>query len=153
MATEAEGIELSTRAAYLEHRYVRAVDTFDMETLSSLITDDIRLTRTSGTCQGRDAFFDVYRPLRDYLVLSKHVVGNVLAERGADGAIEIMADFTGTLVFEDRTNLVIGLYHDTAREIDGELRFTHKQIEIQRSFPLPHSASTDTGVRPIASEE
>jgi hypothetical protein len=150
--SDAELAELGARAARLEYRYAFGVDTFDIEALRALATDDVKLTRIGATQDGMENFLNLYRgTIGKGVEVSKHVITNVLADRNADGEIEILAEFTATHVFADKINLTLGRYNDTAREVDGVLMLCHKSITVDRVISLPPSSSTATGVAPAKS--
>src|SRR5439155_17150590 len=108
---------LSERAAQHLYTYARAVDEGDIDTLATLASEDVEITRVDGTHQGRERFLDVYRAFRDSPVQgSKHVVTNVQAHREADGLIRVGAYFEATMFDPDGTRRVIGQYSDSLRE-------------------------------------
>src|SRR3954451_14160830 len=85
-ATTADTATLAARSAQLYYTYARAVDEGDLDTLRSIVTDDVLITRGSNaTEQGVEAFLDVYRAHNALNVpVCKHVVTNVLAEPDGD---------------------------------------------------------------------
>jgi 3-phenylpropionate/cinnamic acid dioxygenase small subunit len=131
---------LAARSAQLYYIYARAVDEGDLDTLRSIVTDDVRVTRGDHpTEQGVEAFLDVYRAHNALRIpVCKHVVSNVLAE--PDGAeIRTHAYFQATFLEQERTRVVIGLYDDVHVECDGQLKLAHKKIRVQRVLELPPS--------------
>jgi 3-phenylpropionate/cinnamic acid dioxygenase small subunit len=140
-ATSTDTATLAARSAQLYYTYARAVDEGDLDTLRSIVTDDVRITRGDNpTEQGVEAFLDVYRAHNALNVpVCKHVITNVLAERDGDD-IRTHAYFQATFLEEARTRLVIGVYDDVHVEHDGELRLTHKRIRVERVLELPASS-------------
>ena len=132
----------SARAAQLLYAYARAVDTGDIEALRGLAVPDVLLTRSDGTRQGIEAFLDLYRDFAASPVqASKHVIANVQAFPEADGGLRALAYFEATMFDADaQTRLVIGEYSDSMREVDGQLRFTHKRITVQRIVTISQYA-------------
>ena len=128
---------LSARAAQLLYAYARAVDQGDIEALRALAVPDIWLTRSDGTKQGIEAFLDLYREFNASPVqASKHVIANVQAFPEPGGELRALAYFEATMFDPgSQTRLVIGSYSDSMREVDGQLRFTHKRITVERVVP------------------
>ena len=135
---------LGARSARVYYTYARAVDEGDLDTLRAMVTDDIRITRGQNpTEDGVEAFLDVYRAHNAMgIPVCKHVVTNVLAEPGEDGDIVTHAYFEATMLEEEGTRVVIGVYDDVHREVDGELKLAHKRITVQRLLTLPASSGT-----------
>lgn len=131
---------LGARSARLYYQYARAVDEGDLETLRAIVTDDVRITRGQHpTEQGVEAFLDVYRAHNALQIpVCKHVVTNVLAEQRGD-EIVTHAYFQATMLEEEGTRVVIGVYDDVHVERDGELRLAHKKIRVERVLHLPAS--------------
>ncbi|QIG44621.1 nuclear transport factor 2 family protein [Nocardioides anomalus] len=129
---------LGAQSARLYYRYARAVDEGDLDALRAMATDDIQITRGDHpTEDGVEAFLDVYRAHNALEIpVCKHVVTNVLAERDGDDVVT-HAYFEATMLEEGRTRVVIGVYDDVHREVDGELRLAHKKIRVQRQLVLP----------------
>jgi len=48
-----------------------------------------------------------------------------------------------------QTRLVIGQYSDSLREVDGQLRFSHKRITVERVVAIPAGTSEYAGVPPV----
>jgi Ring hydroxylating beta subunit len=71
----------------------------------------------------------------------KHVVTNVLAQQVGDEVVT-HAYFQATMLEEEQTRVVIGVYDDVHREVDGELKLAHKRIRVQRTLQLPASSAT-----------
>ncbi|UMG91221.1 nuclear transport factor 2 family protein [Nocardioides sp. TF02-7] len=128
---------LAARSARVYHRYARAVDEGDLDTLRAIVTDDIKITRGDHpTEEGVEAFLDVYRAHNALNIpVCKHVVTNVLAERDGDDVVT-HAYFEASMYEEEQTRVVIGVYDDVHREVDGELRLAHKKIRVQRTLYL-----------------
>lgn len=133
---------LAARSAQVYYTYARAVDEGDLDTLRSLVTDDVRITRGDHpTEQGVEAFLDVYRAHNALgIPVCKHVVTNVLADRRGDEVVT-HAYFQATMLEEEQTRVIIGVYDDVHAELDGQLRLAHKKITVQRVLHLPASAS------------
>jgi 3-phenylpropionate/cinnamic acid dioxygenase small subunit len=131
---------LAARSARVYYTYARAVDEGDLDTLRALVTDDVRITRGDHpTEQGVEAFLDVYRAHNALNIpVCKHVVTNVLAEADGD-EIRTHAYFQATMLEEQQTRVVIGVYDDVHVERDGELKLAHKKIRVQRVLQLPAS--------------
>src|SRR4051812_15394554 len=139
-ATTADTATLAARSAQLYYTYARAVDEGDLDTLRSIVTDDVRITRGSNpTEQGVEAFLDVYRAHNALNIpVCKHVVTNVLARREGDEVVT-HAYFQATMLEEEQTRVVIGLYDDVHVEDGGGLKLAHKKITVQRVLRLPAS--------------
>ena len=139
-ATSTDTALLAARSAQLYYTYARAVDEGDLDTLRSIVTDDVLITRGSNaTEQGVEAFLDVYRAHNALNVpVCKHVVTNVLAEPDGD-SIRTHAYFQATFLEESQTRVIIGLYDDVHVEKDGGLKLAHKKITVQRVLLLPAS--------------
>jgi ketosteroid isomerase-like protein len=133
---------LAARSARVYYIYARAVDEGDLDTLRDLVTEDIRITRGDyPTEDGVEAFLDVYRAhLALGIPVCKHVVTNVLAEQVGDEVVT-HAYFQATMLERDGTRVVIGVYDDVHREVDGELKLAHKKTRVQRTLALPASTS------------
>ncbi|MGZ4199359.1 MAG: nuclear transport factor 2 family protein [Thermoleophilia bacterium] len=131
---------LAARSAQLYYTYARAVDEGDLDTLRSIVTEDVQVTRGDHpTEQGVEAFLDVYRAHNALRIpVCKHVVTNVLAEPDGDG-IRTHAYFQATFLELERTRVIIGVYDDVHVERDGELKLAHKKITVQRVLELPAS--------------
>jgi hypothetical protein len=140
---------LSARAAQLLYAYARAVDQGDIEALRGLAVPDVWLTRSDGTKQGIEVFLDLYRTFAASPVqASKHVIANVQAfpepsEPGEpNGVLRALAYFEATMFDPDaQARLVIGEYSDSMREVDGQLKFTHKRITVQRVVSITQHAA------------
>jgi hypothetical protein len=128
---------LGARSARVYHRYARAVDEGDLDTLREIVTDDIKITRGDHpTEDGVEAFLDVYRAHNALNIpVCKHVVTNVLAERDGDDIVT-HAYFEATMFEEEQTRVIVGVYDDVHREVDGELKLAHKRIRVQRTLYL-----------------
>ncbi len=135
------GAELDARSARLYYRYARAVDEGDLDTLRAIVTDDVQITRGDHpTEDGVEAFLDVYRAHNALEIpVCKHVVTNVLADASGDEVVT-HAYFQATMLEEKRTRVIIGVYDDVHREVDGELKLAHKKIRVQRILVLPASS-------------
>lgn len=131
---------LAARSAQLYYAYARAVDDGDLDTLRSIVTDDVRVTRGDHpTEQGVEAFLDIYRAHNALQIpVCKHVITNVLAEPEGD-EIRTHAYFQATFLEEERTRVIIGRYDDVHVERDGQLKLAHKKIRVQRVLELPPS--------------
>ncbi len=114
---------LGARSARVYYVYARAVDEGDLDTLRAMVTDDIQITRGDHpTEDGVEAFLDVYRAHNALdIPVCKHVVTNVLAEQDGDDVVT-HAYFEATMLEEEQTRVVIGVYDDVHREVDGELQ-------------------------------
>jgi ketosteroid isomerase-like protein len=125
---------LSARAAQVLYAYARAVDEGDIEALRRLALPDVLLTRSDGTRQGIEAFLDLYRAFAaSQAGGSKHAITNVQAGPEPDGGVLALSYFQATMFDPGAQNrLVIGQYSDSMREVDGQLRFSHKRIMIER---------------------
>ncbi len=132
---------LGARSTRLYNLYARAVDEGDLDTLRAIATEDIKITRGQyPTEEGIEAFLDVYRAHNALRIpVCKHVVSNVLAERVGD-EIQTHAYFQATMLEEEGTRVIIGLYDDVHVEQDGDLKLAHKKITVQRVLHLPASA-------------
>lgn len=141
---------LSARASQLLYAYARAVDEGDIEALRGLAVDDVLLTRADGTRRGIEAFLDLYRGFAAAPVLgSKHAITNVQAFPEPDGTVLARAYFQAAMFDPgEQTRLVIGQYSDSMREVDGELRFTHKRIAVERVVTIASGTAEYTGVTP-----
>jgi SnoaL-like domain len=142
---------LSARAAQLLYAYARAVDDGDIEALRGLAVPDVRLTRSDGTKQGIETFLDLYRDFAASAVQgSKHVIANVQAFPEPDGGVRALAYFEATMFDAGpQTRLVIGEYSDSVREVDGQLRLTHKRITVQRVVTIPSGTTQYGGITPV----
>ncbi len=131
---------LGARSARLYYLYARAVDEGDLDTLRSIVTDDVQITRGQHpTEQGVESFLDVYRAHNALQIpVCKHVVTNVLAEQVGE-EIQTHAYFQATMLEEEGTRVIIGVYDDVHVEQDGELKLAHKRITVQRVLRLPVS--------------
>ena len=138
---------LSERAAQVFYTYARAVDEGDIDTLATLVADDVQITRADGTHQGRERFLDVYRAFRDSPVRgSKHVVTNVQAQREDGDLIRARAYFQATMFDPDGTRLVVGQYSDSLR-VDGDaMVLVHKRIAVERVVHLAAASEQLVGV-------
>jgi hypothetical protein len=138
-----ENATLAARSAQVYYTYARAVDEGDLETLRAMVTDDIRITRGDHpTEEGVEAFLDVYRAHNALQIpVCKHVVTNVLAERAGE-EIVTHAYFEATMLEEERTRVIVGVYDDVHVEVEGELRLAHKKITVQRVLHLPAAQGT-----------
>ena len=134
---------LGARSARVYYTYARAVDEGDLDTLRAMVTDDIRITRGQNpTEDGVEAFLAVYRAHNALEIpVCKHVVTNVLAEQDGDDIVT-HAYFEATMLEPEQTRVVIGVYDDVHREVDGELKLAHKRITVQRLLTLPASSGT-----------
>jgi 3-phenylpropionate/cinnamic acid dioxygenase small subunit len=131
-------VALDSRVARLLFTYALAVDSGDLNTLRSIATPDIQFTASAGTLTGLEQFLDVYRnQFSSESEEIRHVVTNVMAERLADGRIQVQAYFEATMFEQEETQRVFGSYHDILREVDGELKLAHKKIRVQRVLHLP----------------
>ena len=132
---------LAARSARVYYTYARAVDEGDLDTLRDLVTDDIQVTRGDHpTEDGVEAFLDVYRAhIAQGIPVCKHVVTNIVAERVGDEVVT-HAYFQATMLEEERTRVVIGVYDDVHREAGGALKLAHKKIRVQRTLELPASS-------------
>ena len=142
---------LSARAAQVLYAYARAVDEGDIEALRRLALPDVLLTRSDGTKQGIEAFLDLYRAFAaSQAGGSKHAITNVQAYPEQDG-VHALSYFQATM-FDPGTQarLVIGQYSDSMREVDGQLRFTHKRITVQRVVTIPSGTTHYADVRASA---
>ena len=145
MTSDAEknAATLGARSARLYYRYARAVDEGDLDTLRAICAEDIQITRGDHpTEDGVEAFLDVYRAHNALdIPVCKHVVTNVLAEQDGDDIVT-HAYFEATMLEEEQTRVVIGVYDDVHREVDGELKLAHKKIRVQRQLILPAAAGS-----------
>jgi 3-phenylpropionate/cinnamic acid dioxygenase small subunit len=137
-ATTTDTALLAARSAQLYYTYARAVDEGDLDTLRSIVTEDVRVTRGDHpTEQGVEAFLDVYRAHNALQIpVCKHVVTNVLSEPDGD-QIRTHAYFQATFLEDAQTRVIIGVYDDVHVERDGELKLAHKMIRVQRVLQLP----------------
>jgi 3-phenylpropionate/cinnamic acid dioxygenase small subunit len=142
---------LSARAAQVLYAYARAVDEGDIEALRGLAWPDVSLTRSDGTTHGIGAFLDLYRAFAASPVLSsKHAITNVQAFPDPDGTVRARAYFQAAMFDPgEQTRLIIGQYSDSMREVDGELRFTHKRIAVERVVTVASGTAEYTGVTPL----
>lgn len=146
-ALTAENAELGARAARTYYVYARAVDEGDLDTLRSMVTDDVKITRGDHpTEDGIEKFLDVYRAHNALQIpVCKHVVTNILAERVGDEVVT-HAYFAATFFEDEGTRVITGVYDDVHREVEGELKLAHKKIRVERVLHLPVSAGTHTHV-------
>ena len=147
---------LSARAAQVLYAYARAVDEGDIETLRALALPDVFLTRSDGTKQGIEVFLDLYRAFAASPVLgSKHAILNVQAFPEPDGDVRALSYFQATMFDPGapdqttQTRLVIGQYSDSLREVEGQFRFSHKRITVERVVAIPAGTSEYAGVPPV----
>ena len=152
---------LSARAAQVLYAYARAVDEGDIEALRALALPDVFLTRSDGTKQGIEVFLDLYRAFAASPVLgSKHAITNVQAFPEPDGDVRALSYFHATMFDPGtpdqtapdqtkQTRLVIGQYSDSLREVDGQLRFSHKRITVERVVAILAGTSEYAGVPPV----
>lgn len=141
--TTTDTTSLAARSARLYYLYARAVDEGDLEALRSIVTADVQITRGDLPAQhGVEAFLDVYRAHNAQRIpVCQHAVTNVLADRDGE-VIRTHAYFQATLLEEERTRVVVGVYDDVHVEQDGELKLAHKKITVQRVLHLPASTGT-----------
>jgi hypothetical protein len=111
----------------------------------------VLLTRADGTRHGIEAFLDLYRGFAAAPVLgSKHAITNVQAVPEPDGTVRARAYFQAAMFDPgEQTRLVIGQYSDSMREVDGELRFTHKRITVERVVTIASGTAEYAGVTPM----
>jgi hypothetical protein len=142
---------LSARAAQVLYAYARAVDEGDIEALRALALPDVFLTRSDGTKQGIEVFLDLYRAFAASPVLgSKHAITNVQAFPEPDGDVRALSYFQATMFDPGKqTRLVIGQYSDSLREVEGQFRFSHKRITVERVVAIPAGTSEYAGVPPV----
>jgi len=142
---------LSARAAQVLYAYARAVDEGDIEALRALALPDVFLTRSEGTKQGIEVFLDLYRAFAASPVLgSKHAITNVQAFPEPDGDVRALSYFQATMFDPGKqTRLVIGQYSDSLREVEGQFRFSHKRITVERVVAIPAGTSEYAGVPPV----
>jgi hypothetical protein len=145
---------LSARAAQVLYAYARAVDQRDIDALRELALPDVSLTRSDGTTQGIEAFLDLYRAFAASAVRgSKHAITNVQAFPEPDGDVRALAYFEATMFDPGaQTRLVIGQYSDSIREVDGQLRFSHKRIRVERVVAIPSGTEQHAGFTPLSPE-
>jgi hypothetical protein len=138
--TDTDNAILGARSARLYNLYARAVDEGDLDTLRTITTPDVKITRGQHpTEQGVEAFLDVYRAHNALEIpVCKHVVTNVLAEKVGD-EIRTHAYFQATMLEAEQTRVIIGVYDDVHVEVEGELKLAHKRITVQRVLKLPVS--------------
>lgn len=145
---------LSARAAQVLYAYARAVDEGDIEALRELAVPDVLLTRSDGTKQGIEAFLDLYRAFAASPVQgSKHAITNVQAFPEPDGDVRALSYFHATMFDPGaQTRLVTGQYSDSLREVDGQLRFSHKRITVERVVTIPAGTPEYAGVTPVSAK-
>ena len=145
---------LSARAAQVLYAYARAVDQGDIEALRGLAVPDVLLTRSDGTKQGIEAFLDLYRAFAASPVLgSQHAIINVQAFPEPDGDVRALSYFQATMFDPGaQTRLVVGQYSDSLREVDGQLRFSHKRIKVERVVEIASGTNEYAGVTPVSAE-
>lgn len=138
--TDTDNAILGARSARLYNLYARAVDEGDLDTLRTITTPDVKITRGQHpTEQGVEAFLDVYRAHNALEIpVCKHVVTNVLAEKAGD-EVHTHAYFQATMLEAEQTRVIIGVYDDVHVEVDGDLKLAHKKITVQRLLKLPVS--------------
>jgi hypothetical protein len=129
---------LTARSALLYNLYADAVDREDLDALRALATDDVRITRGGKSEPGGiEAFLDIYRAhIRRAFVACQHAVTNVIAARDGD-LIRTSAYFQARLFSAGGTQVLIGRYADEHVEVDGDLRITHKNIQVLKVVDLP----------------
>ena len=145
---------LSARAAQVLYAYARAVDQGDIEALRRLAVPDVLLTRSDGTKQGIEAFLDLYRAFAASAVQgSQHAIINVQAFPEPDGDVRALSYFQATMFDPGaQTRLVVGQYSDSLREVDGQLRFSHKRIKVERVVEIASGTNEYAGVTPVSAE-
>jgi len=145
---------LSARAAQVLYAYARAVDQGDIEALRGLAVPDVLLTRSDGTKQGIEAFLDLYRAFAASPVLgSQHAIINVQAFPEPDGDVRALSYFQATMFDPGaQTRLVVGQYSDSLREVNGQLRFSHKRIKVERVVEIASGTNEYAGVTPVSAE-
>ena len=145
---------LSARAAQVLYAYARAVDQGDIEALRGLAVPDVLLTRSDGTKQGIEAFLDLYRAFAASAVQgSQHAIINVQAFPEPDGDVRALSYFQATMFDPGaQTRLVVGQYSDSLREVDGQLRFSHKRIKVERVVEIASGTNEYAGVTPVSAE-
>ena len=145
---------LSARAAQVLYAYARAVDEGDIEALRRLAVPDVLLTRSDGTKQGIEAFLDLYRAFAASPVQgSQHAIINVQAFPEPDGDVRALSYFQATMFDPGaQTRLVVGQYSDSLREVDGQLRFSHKRIKVERVVEIASGTNEYAGVTPVSAE-
>ena len=145
---------LSARAAQVLYAYARAVDEGDIEALRRLAVPDVLLTRSDGTKQGIEAFLDLYRAFAASPVQgSQHSIINVQAFPEPDGDVRALSYFQATMFDPGaQTRLVVGQYSDSLREVDGQLRFSHKRIKVERVVEIASGTNEYAGVTPVSAE-
>jgi hypothetical protein len=143
---------LSARAAQVLYAYARAVDQGDIEALRGLAVPDVLLTRSDGTKQGIEAFLDLYRAFAASPVQgSQHAIINVQAFPEPDGDVRALSYFQATMFDPGaQTRLVMGQYSDSLREVDGQLRFSHKRITVERVVRIASGTKEYAGVAPAS---
>jgi hypothetical protein len=139
---------LSARAAQVLYAYARAVDEGDIEALRGLAVPNVLLTRSDGTKQGIEAFLDLYRAFAASPVQgSRHAITNVQAFPEPAGDVLALSYFQAAMFDPGaQTRLVIGQYSDSMREVDGQLRFSHKRIRVERVVAIPAGTEEYAGV-------
>jgi hypothetical protein len=143
---------LSARAAQVLYAYARAVDEGDIEALRGLAVPNVLLTRSGGTKQGIEAFLDLYRAFAASPVQgSRHAITNVQAFPEPAGDVLALSYFQAAMFDPGaQTRLVIGQYSDSMREVDGQLRFSHKRIRVERVVAIPAGTEEYAGIPPVS---
>ncbi|MGX1689580.1 nuclear transport factor 2 family protein [Microbacterium sp. NPDC055442] len=140
MSPHAEGT-LIERVTALYFDYAAAVDDVDMETLRSLLTEDVTFEsnrRISAVIVGADALLKAYAPLLAQPgTVSRHLVSNVRVLRVDGDLIHTHAYFTATFHFEDTTSVQTGCYRDVHVQTAEGLRIRHKRVEVDPAIIHP----------------
>jgi hypothetical protein len=131
---------LDEQAAALLRTYCAAVDGHRLDELAGLFAENGTF-ETRGqlmTADERDAFFtDMWATRSD---VSTHVCREVHATRAGD-LVQITAQLTASFIFADGSVRVVwGHYDDVATMAPGGLRFTVKQVNLERNELLTANA-------------
>jgi ketosteroid isomerase-like protein len=128
--------DVTAEVAELLYAYGAAVDGRDLEGLSGLLTDDVKLTRPDGTREGRQAFLDYYGSVFAGPATMRHFATNVRVTVDGD-LLRATAYFQAMFFLPDLTRLVTGRYDDVLQRGPGGLRITHKRNIIEYTLELP----------------
>jgi hypothetical protein len=124
---------LDEQAAALLRTYCAAVDGHRLDQLRVLFAEHATFETRGQLMNGdeRNAFFtDLWATRSD---VSTHVCRDVHATRAGD-LIQITAQLTASFILADGSVRVVwGYYHDVATMAPGGLRFTVKQVNVERN--------------------
>lgn len=118
------------------HRYARAVDRGDAESLAEVFTEDVVLERADGTREGKDAVLAFYRRVFEGpTVWSKHLITNLLVRPRA-GGLAATSCFQAVSRTTNDAIAIFGEYDDLLVPFDAGMRIARKRIDVQQTFQM-----------------